>query len=207
MDSILYIYISWTIHGTWMIYITFERGGWALRCWLLKFVARHNGPRGKLYFFGCLNVARRKSPRKLSVYNLAVARRKASMFNPSPFTPFPYTAMVRRLVVCKLVISKGAGLLACSATFWAGARTLHFWHSTLELDARHSSSKLVYSLPKKTEGTVWRAWGRYRLKLATVSLAVGAFERGNLWSGLTKYWGPGVGEVSWGTTNTPEYGR
>ena len=27
MDSILYVYISWTIHGMWMIYITFERGG------------------------------------------------------------------------------------------------------------------------------------------------------------------------------------
>jgi len=27
MDSILYIYIYWTIHGMWMIYITFERGG------------------------------------------------------------------------------------------------------------------------------------------------------------------------------------
>ena len=27
MDSISYIYISWTIHGMWMIYITFERGG------------------------------------------------------------------------------------------------------------------------------------------------------------------------------------
>jgi len=25
MDSMLYIYISWTIHGMWMIYITFER--------------------------------------------------------------------------------------------------------------------------------------------------------------------------------------
>jgi len=27
MDSISYIYISWTIQGMWMIYITFERGG------------------------------------------------------------------------------------------------------------------------------------------------------------------------------------
>jgi len=27
MDSISYVYISWTIHGMWMIYITFERGG------------------------------------------------------------------------------------------------------------------------------------------------------------------------------------
>ena len=27
MNSILYVYISWTIHGMWMIYITFERGG------------------------------------------------------------------------------------------------------------------------------------------------------------------------------------
>jgi len=27
MDSISYIYISWTIHGMWMVYITFERGG------------------------------------------------------------------------------------------------------------------------------------------------------------------------------------
>jgi len=27
MDSILYVYISLTIHGIWMIYITFERGG------------------------------------------------------------------------------------------------------------------------------------------------------------------------------------
>jgi len=26
MDSISYVYISWTIHGIWMIYITFERG-------------------------------------------------------------------------------------------------------------------------------------------------------------------------------------
>jgi len=26
-DSISYIYISWTIHGMWMIYIRFERGG------------------------------------------------------------------------------------------------------------------------------------------------------------------------------------
>jgi len=26
MDSISYVYISWTIHGMWMIYITFERG-------------------------------------------------------------------------------------------------------------------------------------------------------------------------------------
>ena len=27
MDSNSYVYISWTIHGMWMIYITFERGG------------------------------------------------------------------------------------------------------------------------------------------------------------------------------------
>jgi len=27
MDSISYVHISWTIHGMWMIYITFERGG------------------------------------------------------------------------------------------------------------------------------------------------------------------------------------
>jgi len=27
MDSISYVYISWTIHGMWIIYITFERGG------------------------------------------------------------------------------------------------------------------------------------------------------------------------------------
>ena len=27
MDSISYVYISWTIHCMWMIYITFERGG------------------------------------------------------------------------------------------------------------------------------------------------------------------------------------
>ena len=27
MYSISYVYISWTIHGIWMIYITFERGG------------------------------------------------------------------------------------------------------------------------------------------------------------------------------------
>ena len=27
MDSISYVYISWTIHGMWMLYITFERGG------------------------------------------------------------------------------------------------------------------------------------------------------------------------------------
>ena len=27
MGSILYVCISWTIHGTWIIYITFERGG------------------------------------------------------------------------------------------------------------------------------------------------------------------------------------
>jgi hypothetical protein len=27
MDSISWVYISWTIHGMWMIYITFERGG------------------------------------------------------------------------------------------------------------------------------------------------------------------------------------
>jgi hypothetical protein len=27
MDSISYGYISWTMHGMWMIYITFERGG------------------------------------------------------------------------------------------------------------------------------------------------------------------------------------
>jgi len=27
MDSILYIYISWTIHSMWLIYITFERWG------------------------------------------------------------------------------------------------------------------------------------------------------------------------------------
>jgi len=27
MDSISYVYISWTIHGMWMIYITFEREG------------------------------------------------------------------------------------------------------------------------------------------------------------------------------------
>ena len=27
MDSILYVYISWTVHDIWMIYITFERGG------------------------------------------------------------------------------------------------------------------------------------------------------------------------------------
>jgi len=26
MDSILYVYISWTIHGMWMNYIKFERG-------------------------------------------------------------------------------------------------------------------------------------------------------------------------------------
>jgi hypothetical protein len=26
-DSISYVYISWTIHGMWIIYITFERGG------------------------------------------------------------------------------------------------------------------------------------------------------------------------------------
>jgi len=25
MDSIMYIYISWTIQGTWITYITFER--------------------------------------------------------------------------------------------------------------------------------------------------------------------------------------
>jgi len=28
MDSISYVYIFWTIHGMWMIYITFERGGY-----------------------------------------------------------------------------------------------------------------------------------------------------------------------------------
>ena len=27
MDSISYVYIFWTIHGMWMIYITFERWG------------------------------------------------------------------------------------------------------------------------------------------------------------------------------------
>ena len=27
MESISYVYISWTIQGMWMIYITFERGG------------------------------------------------------------------------------------------------------------------------------------------------------------------------------------
>ena len=27
IDSISYVYISWTLHGMWMIYITFERGG------------------------------------------------------------------------------------------------------------------------------------------------------------------------------------
>jgi len=27
MNSISYVYISWTIHGMWMIYIIFERGG------------------------------------------------------------------------------------------------------------------------------------------------------------------------------------
>ena len=27
MDSISYVYISWTMHGMWMIYITFEREG------------------------------------------------------------------------------------------------------------------------------------------------------------------------------------
>jgi hypothetical protein len=27
IDSISYVYICWTIHGMWMIYITFERGG------------------------------------------------------------------------------------------------------------------------------------------------------------------------------------
>jgi len=27
IDPILYVCISWTIHGMWMIYITFERGG------------------------------------------------------------------------------------------------------------------------------------------------------------------------------------
>ena len=27
MDTISYGYISWTMHGMWMIYITFERGG------------------------------------------------------------------------------------------------------------------------------------------------------------------------------------
>ena len=27
MDSILYVHISWTIQGMWIIYITFERGG------------------------------------------------------------------------------------------------------------------------------------------------------------------------------------
>ena len=27
IDSISHVYISWTIHGIWMIYITFERGG------------------------------------------------------------------------------------------------------------------------------------------------------------------------------------
>ena len=27
MDSVSYVYISWTIHGMWMICITFERGG------------------------------------------------------------------------------------------------------------------------------------------------------------------------------------
>ena len=27
IDSISYVCISWTIHGVWMIYITFERGG------------------------------------------------------------------------------------------------------------------------------------------------------------------------------------
>ena len=27
MDSISYVYISWTIYGMWMIYITFETGG------------------------------------------------------------------------------------------------------------------------------------------------------------------------------------
>ena len=27
MDSISYVYISWNVHGMWMIYITFERGG------------------------------------------------------------------------------------------------------------------------------------------------------------------------------------
>ena len=27
MDSISHVYISWTIHGMWMIYITFERWG------------------------------------------------------------------------------------------------------------------------------------------------------------------------------------
>ena len=39
MDSISYVYISWTIHGMWMIYITFERGGPKLSNttgWMLK---------------------------------------------------------------------------------------------------------------------------------------------------------------------------
>jgi hypothetical protein len=27
MDSNSYVYISWTIHGMWMIYVTFQRGG------------------------------------------------------------------------------------------------------------------------------------------------------------------------------------
>ena len=27
MDSISYVYISWTVHGMWIIHITFERGG------------------------------------------------------------------------------------------------------------------------------------------------------------------------------------
>ena len=27
MDSVSHVYIFWTIHGMWMIYITFERGG------------------------------------------------------------------------------------------------------------------------------------------------------------------------------------
>jgi len=27
MDAISYVYVSWTIHGMWMIYIMFERGG------------------------------------------------------------------------------------------------------------------------------------------------------------------------------------
>ena len=27
IDSISYVYISWTIYGMWMVYVTFERGG------------------------------------------------------------------------------------------------------------------------------------------------------------------------------------
>jgi hypothetical protein len=30
-DSVSYVYISWNIRGTWMIYITFERGGTRFR--------------------------------------------------------------------------------------------------------------------------------------------------------------------------------